>query len=88
MPLCGSGDDHCCYFRGEVCQYLRQEYPTDRYKWSCALRTELGDWDKVHNDERYIINVKPNYTLIGHPDLNCGDFPQKGVTCHTCGNIG
>lgn len=72
MSIChGNGADHCCYVNGAVCPFLEVDTVPGR-KWACGLLRELGDWDKVHNDPRYLEHVRPVWYAAGVDD--CGDF--------------
>jgi hypothetical protein len=90
MSLCGTNPkDHCCYVGGKVCAYLRtasRPRQAEGFYWSCALRAELGSWDAVHADPRYITRVKVRWAKIGMAD--CGDYPKPGSVCGTCGKTG
>jgi len=72
-------DDHCCWLKGKVCEFL-EENSQEGFRWTCGLRRELGDWDKVLEDERYKENVAPILEPIG---INCRDWPTKH--CKQCG---
>ena len=50
------------------------------------MREELGSWEAVHGDNRYLDNVKPWLDL--HGVVDCGDYPPPGVMCKTCGEVG
>ena len=63
----GSRGDHCCYVAGKVCRFL-----VDGEMPRCGLKMELGDWEKVHNDPRYLEHVRPNWDEAGVSD--CGEF--------------
>lgn len=85
--LCGTASTHCCWFEGVQCKFLEvSEVPG--FNWSCSLRRELGDWKLVHEDPRYISEVKPRWDKLPYVNLNCGDWPPKGMTCNECGNCG
>jgi hypothetical protein len=77
----GNGDEHCCWING-VCEFLEENTVPGR-RWACGLRRELGSWQAVHADSRYLTNVHPVLARIGDPD--CGDWPAPGVTCAACG---
>lgn len=87
MSKCGTGSDHCCWFSGEVCQYLKASN-TDRFNWACGLRTDLGSWEAVHASPEYIENVKMRMNAVGGLGLDCGDWPNSGRKCNTCGEVG
>lgn len=86
----GTADDHCCWL-GEhgVCEFLTEQAP-DRLsgrRWVCTLRAQLGSWERVHVDPRYLDRVKPK--LAGMDiDVDCGDWPRPGERCGTCGGVG
>ena len=83
----GQGTDHCCYLGAAgVCRHLEQNTVSGR-RWACGLRRELGSWDKVHGNKRYLNDVKPVLTEIG-VTVDCGDWPPPGETCGTCGVTG
>lgn len=88
MNICqGNSKDHCCYLPNiGVCQYLEENTMKSR-RWVCKLRRELGTWNKVHADPRYIKSILPNLSLFD-PNLNCGDWPRLGETCNECGARG
>lgn len=76
-------DDHCCYINGKVCQFL-EEGTEVGYKFSCGLRRELGSWDAVVKDARYVKHIAPVFEPDG---VSCADWPNadKGQTCKQCG---
>jgi hypothetical protein len=84
----GNRDDHCCWIKGKVCPHLITDYTDEtghHRRWACALRAELGDWDLVIKDPRYIEATKDAWI----DGLNCRDWPDgegpnKGV-CAECG---
>ena len=90
MALCHrNGADHCCWFNGEVCPFLRDDgpQPMDGVRWVCTLYEELGDWDLVHEDQRYLDVVGPLWrgdeTLEGNvmawlwdEGVRCGNWPN------------
>lgn len=76
-------DGHCCWVDGKVCQFLEEN--TERgFRWTCGLRRELGNWDKVLADPRYQKEVQPK---LRAPGVNCRDWPNKdaGGPCLLCG---
>lgn len=76
MSKChGNGSDHCCYVNGVKCPYLVEDSAGPR-RWSCGLYVELGDWDLVHADQRYLNDVRPHWLQSGTPD--CGDWIGPG----------
>ena len=88
MNLCGSSQEHCCWFQGTVCRFL-EESAEDGFKWSCSLRRELGEWEKVHKDPRYVEFIRPEWDKMPHDSkINCGDWPPPGMICSDCGNNG
>ena len=79
MNTCaGTANDHCCYVDGKVCTFLEENTVPGR-RWACGLRRELGDWDAVLADPRYV----PIQAALR--STNCRDFPAKGDTCSLCG---
>lgn len=84
MAACdGSGDAdgaHCCFVEGADCLHLVIGGPTGR-RFACGLRTELGSWELVHADPRYLAHPKPVWERIGMPD--CGDWTgnSNGAQC-------
>lgn len=88
MATCeGNGDDHCCHLGGHVCRYLAVVGTTGR-RFACRLRSELGNWQAVHADPRYLADVKPVLEALPTVDGDCGDWPPPGLTCGTCGVTG
>jgi hypothetical protein len=88
MALCSglTVGDHCCWVDGEICRFLEIDTVQGRH-WVCGLRRELGSWDKVHADSRYLEHVRPFWQRF-NPSLNCGDWPPAGETCVVCEVIG
>jgi len=83
MPCNGNRDDHCCYVNGNACRFLEMDTVPDR-KWVCGLRRELGDWDLVIEDQRYLEHVAP---VFG--EMNCRDWPDgEGVNHGVCSDCG
>lgn len=79
----GLAADHCCYLGAAgVCRYLERDTVPGR-RWACGLRRELGSWDAVHADPRYLADVMP--TVQNLVAVHCGDWPRPGETCATCG---
>lgn len=72
--LCdGAGDEngeHCCSLQGADCPHLVIDGPTGRH-FACGLYTELGDWDLVHTDTRYLADVRP---LLTAGTADCGEW--------------
>jgi hypothetical protein len=86
MPKCdGNLADHCCYIDGSICRFLEENTILGR-RWVCGLRRELGSWRLVHEDPRYVADVKPTMDRLG--GTQCGDWPPKGQTCSICGVTG
>lgn len=83
MSCRGNAEDHCCYVKGERCRFSEDNTVEGR-RWACGLRRELGDWDLVLKDERYIEFVAPVFEPLG---VNCRDWPDagKGQRCGLCG---
>lgn len=82
MPCLGNGDRHCCYVRGKRCPNL-EEGTVEGRKWACGLRRELGDWDLVMEDPRYIGD---QWVAIGLPFDYCKTFPESAPGgCAQCG---
>lgn len=76
MSAChGNNENHCCYVNGEVCQFLGENIVSGR-RWACSLYVELGDWDLVHQDPRYVTVVQSNWIANGTPD--CGTWVGPG----------
>ena len=84
MACAGNSADHCCYINGEPCPHLRDDGPDATRRWVCTLREELGSWDAVHVDPRYLRDVQPFWNGYA-PTLGCGDWPVKRQTCEVCG---
>lgn len=77
-PACdGMGNcygDHCCYVNGAPCPFLRIDDPAlAPRKYACGLVAELGNWNRVENDPRYIEQVKPHWDSSG--TIPCKDYP-------------
>lgn len=88
MTCLGNLDDHCCHLgKYGVCEHLADVHPVTGRRWICTLREQLGSWERVHVDPRYLDNVKPKLDDIGIT-VDCGDWPTPGQTCATCGVIG
>lgn len=69
MPsYCSGRADHCCTINGELCVF---------YADGCMLRTELGSWDAVHADPRYLESPAGRHFADVFPGYGCGDFPQN-----------
>jgi hypothetical protein len=70
----GAGDangDHCCWLEGVECPFLERDTIEGRH-YACGLRRELGSWDRVHADARYLTVVRPIWDRCGVVD--CGQF--------------
>jgi hypothetical protein len=83
----GNSEGHCCWLNGTVCQYLEENTVVGR-RWACGLLRELGTWDAVYADSRYVSvreALDQNPSLVG---LLCGDWPRIGETCGECGVVG
>ncbi len=80
MICTGRGDidgGHCCYVRGEVCEFLVENH--ERRRFACGLMVELGDWSKVHADPRYA----PIKAVMLLGDGLCGEWqPAVDVCCN------
>lgn len=88
MICLGNGDDHCCWFNGQVCEFLVVQEPDENgRKFVCSLRAELGSWDAVHADPRYA-PVKARVLSLSTAPALCGDWPPPGKNCTTCGGVG
>ena len=74
-------DDHCCYVGDKACEFL-EENTEPGFRWSCGLRRELGDWDLVLIDQRYINGPGKVFEPLG---MNCRDFPTASQGCGNCG---
>ena len=83
--VCGATPtSHCCWVGGEVCEFFDPAGLVDGRDGACTLRTELGSWDAVHKDGRYLAAVKAEIPSFAGTDRNCGDYPfAEG--CGTCG---
>jgi len=86
MLCSGNTDDHCCYLNGPVCPFLEEGTVGGR-RWACGLRRELGSWDLVHADVRYIQQVQPVWEQVGLSTNKCGEWPVSGERCNTCGGV-
>lgn len=83
MECTGRGDangEHCCFVDGERCRFLEENVGGRR--WVCGLRRELGSWDAVHEDARYLASVQPAWDRVGIE--SCGSWgPGTGQCCYT-----
>lgn len=85
MPLCtGNTTDHCCYLNGTPCFYI-EENTVEGRRWACGLFRELGNWDAVHADERYVTKIQPVWEITPLAGYKCGEWPNPGRTCGECG---
>lgn len=76
MRCHGNGEGHCCNLgRHGVCTFLDDRGTDAPRRWVCRLREELGSWDEVHTDERYLATVYPKLREIGVRE-HCGDWPD------------
>lgn len=83
LSLCnGAGDNggHCCYLKGKVCQFLVHQNDMPR----CQLMLEYNDWDKVHNDSRYLRHIKPILEEIGLSDCGIWGTGKDGKPKNCC----
>jgi hypothetical protein len=81
----GTPDHHCCWFAGKVCPLYDPDATPGR---NCTARAELGSWDAVDRDPRWQAEVRDGVGAVWfakHPGTSCGDFPEPGQTCWTCG---
>ena len=86
MACSGNHTEHCCWIAGEPCVFLEENTVENRH-WVCGLRRELGSWDTVHEDPRYIDLIRPTFEHLA-PEYNCGDWPPPGFRCESCGEVG
>ena len=75
----GSVEEHCCWYTNsegekENCQWL--ERGTNGRNWSCGLRAELGSWERVYEDIRYIESRVVREVVEQYPGYGCGDWPN------------
>ena len=85
MPICtGNTSDHCCYLNGTPCVYI-EENTVEGRRWACGLFRELGNWDAVHADERYVTTIQPLIDMTPFAGFRCGDWPDPSRVCATCG---
>jgi hypothetical protein len=71
--LC-SGED-CCWVDGVRCPHVEEGTVPGRLA-ACGLFRELGSWQAVHIDPRYVRDVKPMFDRL-YPGFGCGDYPQN-----------
>lgn len=82
MATCrGTKNGHCCWLAGKVCKHLKLDLPGDEI--ACGLLVELGSWEAVYQDARYLADVKPRLNQINVS--NCADWPPDGQVCRECG---
>jgi hypothetical protein len=76
-------EEHCCWLKGKVCEFLEENTETD-FRWSCGLRRELGSWPAVTKDPRYISGPA---LILAPMGITCADWPDKSKRqgCGTCG---
>ena len=72
-----NNEDHCCYVNSAACEFL-EEHTQPGFRWSCGLRRELGDWNAVLKDPRY---VNGPGAVFGPKGINCRDWPDKDSHC-------
>lgn len=88
VTIClGTASDHCCWVARAVCPHLEERTVPGR-RWACGLRRELGSWEAVHADARYLTGVKSYLETTALGNMDCGDWPPVGVTCPSCGAAG
>jgi hypothetical protein len=81
----GRGPAHCCWVAGRPCTHLRDREQGDAVpdgrRYACGLLVELGSWERVHADPRYLAEPRAHWDRTpGFPD--CGDwYPEVGVCC-------
>ena len=91
----GNGSDHCCYLPGSgvpdpggsdqsVCPFLEVDTVPGRH-WVCGLRRELGSWEAVHADARFLATVRPVWRANDPPIADCGDWCGPGQCCYAGG---
>jgi hypothetical protein len=72
----GNLTEHCCWIEGQVCPFLEENTVPGR-RWACGLYRELGSWDKVHSDPRYLASPAARFFITRYPGFGCGDWPQN-----------
>lgn len=83
MPCLGNSVDHCCYVNGVACEFL-EKHTVEGRVWACGLRRELGNWDAVITDSRYLEKVDPYFG-----EMNCKDWPDgEGKNRGKCADCG
>ena len=86
MAKCLAGittDGHCCWINGVVCPYVRDDGPGTERRYVCTLREELGSWEAVYADRRYLSFIRPVMSI--KTGVDCGDWPPPGQQCAECG---
>lgn len=73
-------DDHCCHLHGVRCPHLLENVE-EGFRWTCGLRKELGSWEAVHQDPRYIQDVQPFWNEWGD---HMGQYQCGTYTCQNC----
>jgi len=85
MSCKATSTKHCCWIAGAVCEHFNPARVEGKF---CSLMEELGDWELVHNDPRYV----PQRTFLENFGKSgtslCGDYPAEGETCGECGEVG
>ncbi len=71
----GPAIPHCCVLGGTVCDYLVENVDGRRY--ACGLFVELGSWDAVEADPRYI----PIAIYFESPTMCRNWQPRPGECC-------
>ena len=76
-------DKVCCQTRNWTCPYLEENTELG-YRWTCGLRRELGSWDAVLEDMRYIEGPGEYFKRF---NVNCKDWPDRSLNhaCAVCG---
>ena len=72
-------ENHCCWLPGGVCPFF-DPVALAEGNGGCSLRAELGSWDAVHKDPRYLRDVAPHWPQVDY----CGAYPVN-QRCATCG---
>ncbi len=71
----GRGDSggHCCTINGSTCEFLTTVDEVPR----CGLLIDLGSWEAVHSDRRFLEAPVGLWFAENHPGFGCGDWPQR-----------
>jgi len=69
-------DSPCCYIPVGVDVLCKFVTKVPGRKAGCGLYVELGSWEAVHTDQRYLECVQPFWIEHGVPD--CGDWVGPG----------